>query len=369
MRQQAEDQPHGQATAWSCGWADENRRRASIMVTSDERGRTTGMARVKMREQARYYSFGRYLRRRFGCRVHKVTLHAGFTCPNRDGTRGWDGCTFCNNAGFSPNERLGPSEIGQQLADGIARARRRCKAERFIAYFQAYTNTYASPERLKSLYDAVWQFPEVVGLAIGTRPDCVNAEKIALIEQYTRRGEVWIEYGLQSMHDRTLEMVNRQHTYAEFMRAIQLTRGRGIKVCVHTILGLPGETPAMMMETHERLAELDIDGIKVHLLHIMRDTVMERQYQRGEIALLERGEFVGLVCDVLERLPPTVVIQRMHADAPPDILVAPQWCLDKMGVLKDIQAELVRRDTWQGRRLGYGLTDIPSVPLPASATG
>jgi len=311
--------------------------------------------------EARYYAFGRYLRRRFGCRVHKVTLHAGFTCPNRDGSRGWGGCTFCNNAGFSPNARLGPATVRQQMADGIAAARRRRKAQRFIAYFQAYSNTYAPVPRLRELYDEAWSFGDVVGMSIGTRPDCVDARKIDLIASYTPRGEVWVEYGLQSACDRTLEAINRGHTYREFLDAIDLTRDRGIRLCVHTILGLPGETRDRMLETHERLAELPIDGIKIHLLHVMRDTVLADRYRRGEVALLAREEFVALVCDVLERLPPTVTIQRMHADAPPNVLVAPPWCLDKAGVLSDIKQELVRRDSWQGKRLGCACSDVPAV--------
>ncbi len=310
--------------------------------------------------EPRYYAFGRYLRQRYGCRVHKVTLDAGFTCPNRDGTRGRGGCTFCNNVGFSPNARMAPAQVREQLARGIDSARRRHKAGRFIAYFQAYSNTHAPVERLRSLYDQVWGFPEVVGLSIGTRPDCVDLEKIEMIAEYTHRGEVWIEYGLQSAHNQTLEAINRGHTYEEFLNAVRLTAGRGIKICAHTILGLPGETREMMLETHRRLADLPIDGIKIHLLHIMRDTVMERQYERGKIIMLQRPEFVELVVDVLEVLRPEVVIQRMHADAPPDVLVAPRWCLDKAGVLNDIKQELLRRNTWQGKGLGYRLEDIPS---------
>jgi uncharacterized protein len=306
----------------------------------------------------RYYGFSRYLRQRFGCGVHKLTLHAGFTCPNRDGSRAWGGCTFCNNAGFSPNTRIEPSQIGEQLKRGIALARRGRRAEKFIAYFQAYTNTYDEPERLAELYDQVWRCPDVVGISIGTRPDCVDPRKIELIAGYVPRGEVWVEYGLQSSHDVTLERINRGHTYGEFLRAIELTRGRGIRICVHTILGLPGETREMMLETHRRLAELPIDGIKIHLLHIMRDTIMARQHAAGELQLLKRGEFVTLVCDMLELLPPNVVIQRMHADAPRDVLVGPDWCLDKRGVLADIRAEQLRRDSWQGKALGYGLADL-----------
>ena len=308
----------------------------------------------------RYYSFGRYLRQRFDCRVQKVTLHAGFTCPNRDGKVGQGGCAFCNNEGFSPNTRLEPSAVQEQLDRGIAAAGRSRKARKFIAYFQAYTNTYGPIERLRALYDVVWAYPEVVGLAIGTRPDCVDREIIDLVADYTSRGEVWVEYGLQSCHDKTLAAINRGHDYQTFVDALELTRDRGLKICVHTILGLPGEDREMMIETHRRLADLPIDGIKIHLLHVMRNTVMANQYERGEFELLSRPQYVSLVCDVLEILRPTVVIQRMHADAPADVLVGPEWCLDKNRVLADIRAELTQRDTWQGKALGFALSDIPT---------
>ncbi|HPD29613.1 MAG TPA: TIGR01212 family radical SAM protein [Phycisphaerae bacterium] len=319
-----------------------------------------------MTDSPRYYPFSRYLRRRYGCRVHKVTIHAGFTCPNRDGTRGYGGCTFCNNAGFSPNARTDPAVVREQLQWGIEQTRRRSRATKFIAYFQAYTNTYAPLEHLRELYDEAWKFPEIVGLSIGTRPDCVDPAKIDLIAGYSGRGEVWLEYGLQSAHDATLKAINRGHGYQEFLDAVEMTRDRGIKICVHTVLGLPGETREMILDTHRRLAQLPIDGIKIHLLHVMRDTVMAAQYARGELALLGRQEYVDLVCDVLETLPATMVIQRMHADAPRDILVAPEWCLDKAAVLEDIKRALARRDTWQGKALGFALSDIPTLP-PAPA--
>lgn len=315
-------------------------------------------------DQPRYYSFGRYLRQRFGQRVHKVTIDAGFTCPNRDGARGTGGCTFCNNVGFSPNSRFGSVDVGRQLADGIDRMRAKRKAKQFLAYYQAYTNTYAPVEQLKKLYDVAWEFPEVVGMAIGTRPDCVSPEIIDLLASYASKGEVWIEYGLQTMHDRTLEEINRLHTLQEFYDAMEMTRDRGLKICVHTILGLPGESREMMMETHRMLAAQPMDAIKIHLLHIMKNTMMAVQYRRGEIPLMSREEFVDLVVDVLEVIPPTVAIQRMHADAPPDVLVAPEWCLDKAGVLQDIHNELIRRDTWQGKALGFAHADIPSVEVP-----
>lgn len=321
-------------------------------------------------DHPRYNAFGRYLRRRFGCRVHKITLHAGMSCPNRDGTRGTGGCTFCNNTGFSPAARLEPGAIRAQMLAGMEAARRRVRASRFIAYFQAYSNTHAPVEHLARLYDEAWCSPDVVGLSVGTRPDCVDPAKIDLLAGHARRGEVWIEYGLQTAHDQTQGLLNRCHTYAEFERAIDITAGRGIRICVHTILGLPGETRDMMLETHRRLADLPVDGIKIHLLHVMRDTVLERQYRRGEVSLLARDEYARLVCDVLELLPPACVIQRMHADAPADVLVAPDWCLDKAGVLNDIRDELIRRDSWQGKHRGASFADLaaPAMSVPAGSS-
>lgn len=319
-------------------------------------------------DSPRYHSFGRYLRQRFGCRVQKVTLHAGFTCPNRDGTVGQGGCTFCNNAGFSPNARVEPADVRRQLQQGIDVARRR-RAEKFIAYFQAYTNTYGPLDRLRELYDEVWRFPEVVGLSIGTRPDCVNSDILDLISAYRHRGEIWVEYGLQSSHDATLKAINRGHNYDQFVGAVRETTRRGLRVCVHTVLGLPGETREMMLETHRRLAAMRVDGIKIHLLHIMRDTVMERQYARGDIALMRRAEYVERVVDVLELLPPEVVIQRMHADAPSDVLIAPDWCQDKRGILNDIRRELATRDTWQGKARGCPreALNLPAAEPPPEA--
>lgn len=319
-------------------------------------------------QQPRYHAFGHYLRRRFGCRVHKITLHAGMSCPNRDGTKGVGGCTFCNNSGFSPAARLEPGAIRAQMLAGMEAARRRVRASRFIAYFQAFSNTHAAPADLARLYEEAWCSPDVVGLSVGTRPDCVDSAKIDLLAEHARRGEVWIEYGLQTAHDTTQQLVNRCHTYGEFERAMEMTAGRGIRICVHTILGLPGESREMMLETHRRLADLPVDGIKIHLLHVMRDTVMERQYHRGEIPLLSREAYVGLVCDVLELLPPACVIQRMHADAPADVLVAPDWCLDKTGVLEDIRRELIRRDSWQGKARGASLADLQPVLVQVSAS-
>jgi len=306
----------------------------------------------------RYYPLSRYFRQRFGCRVQQITINAGFSCPNRDGARSLEGCSFCNNAGFSPNSRRAFGSVAEQLSHGINTARQQGKAEKFMAYFQAFTNTYGPVEHLRKLYDQVWEFPEVVGLAIGTRPDCVDDDKLQLIVNYTSRGEVWIEYGLQSAHDETLRAINRNHTYEDFVRAVEMTAGRGILQCVHTILGLPGEDREMMLETHRRLAGLPVDGIKIHLLHILKDTPLARDYDHGKVKLLSREGFVALVCDVLEILPPHMVIQRLQADAPREYLIAPHWCLDKQNILNEIHQKLVRRDSWQGKGLGFDISAV-----------
>lgn len=304
-----------------------------------------------MGQQKRYNHFGDYLRRTYGKRVQKITIDAGLSCPNRDGTIGTGGCIYCNNEGFSPSVRRKRSEksVEQQITDGIEWGKRRYKAGRFIAYFQSYTNTYAPAPELKELYDCVLDFPKVIGLAIGTRPDCISPTILDLIESYTEfLPEVWIEYGLQSCHDPTLEHINRGHDFECFVDAVNATAERKIKVCGHIIFGLPGETSEDMMETIERLAELPIHGIKIHLLHILRDTPLANEYAEGRVRLLAREEYVGLVCDALERLPEQVFIQRLTGEAPEDMLIAPDWCRHKTGVLADIDRELERRGSCQG---------------------
>jgi radical SAM protein (TIGR01212 family) len=294
-----------------------------------------------------------YLRDKFGAKVHKVTVDAHFTCPNRDGTLGRGGCTYCNNAGFSVNSRAEPGSslsVREQIEAGIEFKRRRFKAEKFLVYFQAYTNTYGPIEHLRELYDTALSIPDVVGLDIGTRPDCVANPVLDLIESYASRTEVWLEYGLQTTHDRTLELIHRGHDYAAFVDAMERTRGRGIKICVHVILGLPGETHEDMMVTAERLGRMEFQGIKIHLLHILRDTPMARQYAEGEVSLLSLPEYASLVVDFLEYIPPQVTIHRMSGDAPPSMLIAPEWCLNKTAVLRTIEEEMRRRDFHQGSR-------------------
>jgi uncharacterized protein len=317
--------------------------------------RTRGLTRSPQNKE-RYYSFNQYLRDKFGTKVYKVTVDAAFTCPNRDGAKAWGGCTFCNNEGFSINsrdDRAKTRSVREQIETGIAFKRERYKAEKFLAYFQAYTNTYRPIEELKPLYDEALSIPDVIGLDIGTRPDCAPEPVLDLIESYTDSSEVWLEYGLQTAHDRTLEAVNRGHDYASFVDAMERTNRReGINICVHVILGLPGESREDMMETARKLGQFEFHGIKIHLLHIMKRTVMEKQYREGRIRLLEMDEYADLVAEFLEYIPPHVTIHRLTGDAPPDVLVAPDWCLKKGSVFKAIHEAMDRRGFRQGSQLG-----------------
>ncbi len=299
----------------------------------------------------RYRSFSSHLREIFGCRVQKITIDAGLTCPNRDGTVGTGGCIYCNARGSGTGDFARGLSVADQIRRGRAAMARRYKARRFIAYFQSFSNTYAPVDRLRELYDAALADPAVVGLSIGTRPDCVDGPTLDLIEGYARHPDrlVWIEYGLQSASDQTLARINRGHDLACFREAVAATRNRNIRICAHVILGLPGEGPEEMIATAEELARLGIDGIKLHLLYVVRNTPLETLYRRGDYVPLGPEEYAERVCDVLERLPAGMVIQRLTGDPHPEELVAPAWALEKGRSLAVIQETLARRDTWQGR--------------------
>ena len=309
------------------------------------------MERVLTRKKP-YYPFGEYLRGRFGCKVYKVTIDAGFTCPNRDGEVGIGGCSYCNNVGFSANSRREPAPIRDQIVQGMAFMRDRYKAEKFIAYYQAYTNTYGPVAELKSRYDVALEFEDVVALSIGTRPDCVPEPVLDLIEGYRESHEVWVEYGLQSIHDATLSRVNRGHDYAIFVDALERTKRRGLKTCIHVILGLPGETREDMMATARAVAGMGIDSLKIHLMHVLKDTPLEKELKEGRFSPPEFDEYIGLVCDFLECIPPDVSIQRLTADGPREILLAPKWATQKRKTIAAIEAAFDRRNTHQGSRSG-----------------
>jgi hypothetical protein len=310
--------------------------------------------------EKRYLAFSEYLKNRFGCKVYKISIDAGFTCPNRDGSLGEGGCIYCNNQGFSPNTRRARASISEQIRVGAEFMRTRYKAEKFLAYFQAFTNTYAPVETLRLAYSEALACDDVVGLSVGTRPDCVPDDVLDLLSSIAQSKETWIELGLQSAHDRTLELINRRHNVASFIDAVQRTRARGnLKICGHIILGLPGETPDMMLDSARLLSDLGVNGVKIHLLHILKDTPLAEAHSRGEIPIFKFDEYVSLVCDYLELLSPDIVIQRLTADGPSDLLIAPSWAMQKKRAIDAIEKEMLKRDTHQGARLS-----LPPSPNP-----
>jgi len=298
----------------------------------------------------RYYRFSTYLKERFGRRVYKVSIDAGFSCPNKDGRLSNKGCIFCDNYAFSYNSRTDkPKPIMTQIEEGIENAKRRFKAEKFIVYFQAYTNTYAPLHILRERYNVVKNFKDVVSIAIGTRPDFVNDEILELIESYSKDYEVWLEYGLQSIHNKTLKLINRNHTYQDFLKAYNLTKKRNIKVCAHVIIGLPEEGRNEIIETAKEMARLKLDGIKIHPLHIVKGTKLEELYNKGRYKPLELEEYINLLVEFLKYLWPDTVIQRVSADCPKELLIAPEWILDKNRFLGLLDNKLKEEDIYQGR--------------------
>jgi radical SAM protein (TIGR01212 family) len=298
----------------------------------------------------RYFAYNFFLRQRFGCRVQKVSVDAGFTCPNVDGSVAVGGCTFCDNRSFSPSRRLPRQTITNQIAEGIRRTRSRYACEQFLAYFQPATNTYAPVDRLRAAYEEALAHPQIVGLAIGTRPDCVPDDVLDLLAELAARTYLSVEYGMQTMHDRSLDWMNRGHHHGAFVDALRRSRGRGFEIGAHVILGLPGESSDDMLATAHELARREIDFVKIHNLYAVRRTLLAEQVVRGEVRLLERDEFVSVLVDFLELLPPTTVVERISGDAPPQYLLGPAWCLDKPGLRRALDEELACRDTWQGRR-------------------
>ncbi len=306
----------------------------------------------------RYNAFSAELKRIFGCKVQRISLDAGFTCPNRDGILDDRGCVFCGATGSGSYGILRGHDIMTQFEDGKELMRRKYRAVKFLAYFQAFTNTYAPVERLREIFDGILDAPDLAGIVIATRPDCLSASIIDYLRSLSGKTYFWLELGLQSVHDRSLATLNRGHDYAAFVTAVELCKSAGIRACAHVILGLPGETHGEMMETAREINRLHLDGVKIHLLHAIRGTRLAEMYGRGEVRMLDRDTYVGLVCDFLELLDPVILIHRLTGDGGHDNLVAPLWSLKKFEILNLIDAELQRRGTRQGFRF-----------LPARAHG
>jgi radical SAM protein (TIGR01212 family) len=298
----------------------------------------------------RYNSFGSFVKKRFGASVHKVNLDAGFTCPNRDGTLGFSGCIYCNNDSFRPASCKPTLPVREQMSNGIAYLRKRYGAEKFIAYFQPYTNTYAPLPELERLYSEALEEPSVVGLAIGTRPDCIDEEKIGLLESLASTHFVLIEYGLQSIFDSTLRFIARGHDYATFLRALEMTAGRGIEIGAHLIVGFPTETREDMLLTAYEVSTLPLRFLKIHQLQVVKDTPLARMYMEKPFHIFTYDEYLNFVVDFIERLSPEIVLQRLFATAPDNILIAPRWDRNRYEILRDIERRLGERDTSQGKK-------------------
>jgi hypothetical protein len=296
-----------------------------------------------------YNSYGKFLQEKFGTRVHKVSVHAGFTCPNRDGTVARGGCTYCNIVSFTPESARPKYSVRDQIDSGIAFLKKRFDAKKFIVYFQPFSNTYAPVEHLERLYRDALAHPEVVGFSIGTRPDCIDDEKLQMLAELSRETFVCLEYGIESVYDETLRLLNRGHDFACTARAFRRTREFGLHVSGHTILGFPNETEEQILASAAVVNELKPDVLKIHHLHIVKHTELARQYAAQPFHVYAFNEWKNLVIRYLERLAPEIIIERLHGEAPRNLLIAPWWNLSKAEIIRSLEHEMQRRGTFQGR--------------------
>ncbi|GLI52610.1 MULTISPECIES: TIGR01212 family radical SAM protein [Thermodesulfovibrio] len=301
----------------------------------------------------RYYSFGEYLKEIFGKKVYKVNVDAGFTCPNRDGTLGTTGCIYCNNDSFRPSSCAPSKPLIDQIKNGIGYLKARYKAKAFLVYFQPYTNTYASVDHLEKLYKEALSHPEVVGLAIGTRPDCVDDEKLELLQMLSKTHMIIVEYGMQSIYEKSLAYIMRGHDYSTFLKAVYKTHERGILVGAHIIVGIPTETREESLAMADEINRHPIKFLKIHQLQVVKDTVLARIYEREPFKVFEYEEYLDFVVDFLERLSPDIVIQRLFATSPDEILIAPKWNRSKQQILNDINKRLEERNARQGSKCSF----------------
>lgn len=302
-------------------------------------------------DNKRYHTYSYYLQNRFGGKVSRVSLNAGFTCPNIDGSKGTGGCIYCSPSGSGDFGGDPQRPIPEQFSRVSGKMAQKWDTPRHIAYLQAHTNTYAPVDVLRPIYEQALSCPGVVGLSIATRPDCLPEEVCDLLQRFSERTYLTVELGLQTIHDQTGERINRCHTYAEFLQGYEKLHSRGIPVGVHIINGLPGEDPAMMVETAKALSALKLHLVKIHLLHVVEGTALADLYRNGGFSLLSLTEYVQTVCDQLEWLPQDFVIGRLTGDGDPQTLIGPLWSLKKLCVLNEIDKEFVRRNTFQGYRL------------------
>ncbi len=312
-------------------------------------------------DNKRYHTLSYHLKQMFGKRVFKAVIDAGMTCPNLDGTKGREGCTFCSNG--SGEFAQGGKSVQEQVRSELTRIRHKWSDAEVVAYFQAHTNTYAPLSTLKRLYEEALSADGVCGISIATRADALEPETVEYLAQLAGRTYLTVELGLQSMHDITAKRIHRGHTWQEFLTGYELLRSHGIRVCVHIINGLPGESEDMMVDTARALGFLGADAVKIHLLQIIRGTQIAREYIAGQVTPMTKEMYIDTVCRQLEVLPPETVIERITGDGVHDQLLAPRWCVDKIAVLGAIDQVLVRRETWQGRR--FDASRLAFADLPA----
>ena len=295
----------------------------------------------------RYNQFSAHLKNKFGAKVYKITIDAGFSCPNRDGTISNGGCIFCDDGGSFSQAHSNLLSVEEQVNIGAETLKKRFKAQKFMSYFQAFSNTYKPVSELEKIYNSSLNHPDVVGISIGTRPDCIDDDKIKLISSYKDDYYTWVEYGLQSIHDKTLKKINRGHDFDCFLRAYEKTKQAGLNVCAHVIFGL-WESHDEIMQTAQRLATLGIDGVKIHMLCALKGTKLANMYKNGEIDFMSEDEYIQTVCDFLEYLPQTTTIHRLAGNGLSTELIAPRWIGKKLDCLNKIDREFLKRNSWQG---------------------
>lgn len=300
-------------------------------------------------DNKRYHTWNYHLRNIFGHKVFKIALDGGFDCPNRDGTVAFGGCTFCSAAGSGDFAGSRADSLEVQFKEIKAKMHHKWKDGKYMAYFQAFTNTHAPVDVLRNTYESVLEQEDVVGISIATRPDCLPDDVVEYLAELNERTYLWVELGLQTVHEKTADMINRAHDFACYQEGVAKLRKHNIRICTHIINGLPLETPEMMMETARQAALLDVQGIKIHLLHLLKGTPMVKQYEKGLLQFLSFDSYISLVCDQLEILPPEMIIHRITGDGPIDLMIGPMWSVNKWEVLNAIDAELKRRNSWQGK--------------------
>lgn len=302
-------------------------------------------------DNKRYHTWNYYLKNKYQQKVFKVPLNANFSCPNRDGTRGVGGCTFCGSLGSGEYAGNIHDDLAKQFSDVYEVMKRKWPTGLPMAYFQAYTNTYAPLEKLKEYFTPFIEREDILGIAIATRADCLEDDKIAYLQSLTNKKEIWIELGLQSIHDKTAIETNRGHDYATFLNCIERLKNTDLKICVHIINSLPNEDEQMMLETAKQVGQLPIHAVKLHMLHVCKGTKMGEDYKKNPFPLFTLEQYIDIIIKQLEVLPPEIIIQRLTGDAVKELLIAPKWTLNKTNVLNSIDKEMVKRNTWQGKKI------------------